>query len=141
MPHRLTRSFPLLASLILLSGCNGSDRELIDVQGKVTYQAKPVAGAVLSFVPSDVGMGVTQRPATAITDSEGVYRLKAYRDEFGMPPGTYRVSVLCYEGSMAAPESVRYLVPKEFSDAETSGLVAEIPQHRSRPLELNFDIP
>lgn len=126
---------------MLLGGCSGGDRELIDVQGKITFQGKPVVGAVLSFVPSDVGMGVTQRPATAITDSEGVYRLKAYRDEFGMPPGTYRVSVLCYEGSMADPESVRYLVPQEYSKAETSGLVAEIPQHRSRPFELNFAIP
>jgi hypothetical protein len=130
-----------LAALLLVAGCGGSDRELIDVQGRVTYQGNPVAGAVLGFSPTDVAMGGTQRPATAITDDEGIYRLKAFRDEFGMPPGTYRVSVLCYEGSMAEPETVRYIVPQEFSDAETSGLVAEIPESRSRPLELNFDIP
>jgi hypothetical protein len=128
-------------SLTLIVGCGGSDRELVDVQGRVTYQGKPVAKAVLGFSPTEVSMGASQRPATAITGDDGIYRLKAFRDQFGMPPGDYRVSVLCYEGSMAEPATVRYLVPKKYSDADTSGLVAQVPQERKGTLEINFDIP
>jgi len=122
-------------------GCGGSDRELVDVQGRVTYQGKPMAGALLGFTPTEVGMGASQRPATAVTGEDGVYRLKAYRGEFGMPPGRYRVSVLCYEGSMAEPETVRYLIPKKYSNADTSGLTADVPQERTGTLELDFEIP
>lgn len=143
-PHRLWHlplSVSLAAGLWAMAGCGGSDRDLIDVQGRVTYKGQPVARAILGFSPVDVRIGASQRPATAITDDQGIYRLKAYRDEFGMPPGTYRVSILCYEGSMAEPETVRYVVPKEYSDAETSGLTAEIPPAYARPLTLDFHLP
>lgn len=139
-PRFLTALAPALF-LIMISGCGDTGRELIDVQGRVTYQGQPVVRAVLGFSPVDVGIGGSQRPAVAITDEDGVYRLKAFRGEFGMPPGSYRVSILCYEGSMAEPETVRYLVPKKYSDTTTSGLTAEIPPYSERPLELDFNLP
>lgn len=144
MAIRCPRFLAALAAapfLITIAGCGDAGRELIDVQGRVTHQGQPVVHAVLGFSPVDVGIGVSQRPAVAITDNDGVYRLKAYRGEFGMPPGTYRVSILCYEGSMAEPETVRYLVPKKYSDTTTSGLTAEIPPQSERPLEIDFNLP
>jgi hypothetical protein len=85
-------------------------------------------------------MGATQRPATAVLEADGTYRLKAFRSRFGMPPGDYAVTVLSYEGSMLDPASLKYLVPKKFSESKSSGLVANVPDKHSGTLELNFEM-
>ena len=126
---------------LLQLGCQSDEQAVVEVQGRVTYQGQPVSTGTISFSPkSATGMGSAQRPATAVLDANGAYRLKAFRSRFGMPPGEYAVSVLSYEGSMLDQSSVKYLVPKKFSEGGTSGLLAEVPESHSGPLELNFDI-
>jgi len=121
-------------------GCQSNEPEVVEVQGRVTYQGQPVTTGTISFSPQTVDMGAPQRPATAVLDADGSYRLKAFRSRFGMPPGEYAVSVLSYEGSMLEPKTVKYLIPKKFSVSGTSGLVATVPDDHAGILELNFDI-
>ncbi|WP_425401014.1 carboxypeptidase-like regulatory domain-containing protein [Aeoliella sp.] len=123
-----------------LPGCGKQDRGLTYVEGRVTYNGSPVTGATVRFTPESVSIGTGQRPATSITDSDGCYRVKAYRDQAGMPPGDYLVSVMWYEGSMADPESVRHLIPEKYNDARTSGLTASVPKEIRGAVKLNFDL-
>jgi hypothetical protein len=125
---------------LAIFGCQNGEKDVVDVQGCVTYQGRPVSIGTMSFSPKSIAVGASQRPATAVLDAEGTYRLKAFRSQFGMPPGDYLVSVLSYEGSMLDPTTVKYLVPKKFSDSGTSGLVATVPESHSGTLKIDFDI-
>lgn len=129
-------TFLLLPSI----GCQNDDPEVVDVQGRVTYQGQPVSAGTIRFAPQIAEVGSTQRPATAVLDTDGTYRLKAFRSRFGMPPGEYLVSVLSYEGSMMDPKTVKYLVPKKFAESHSSGLTATVPEGHSGPMKLDFDI-
>lgn len=122
-----------------LLGC-GSEKEVVDVQGRVTYQGQPVSTGTISFSPKSISQGASQRPATAALETDGTYRLKAYRNQFGMPPGEYVVSVLSYEGSVMEPSKLKYLVPKKYSEGGTSGLIATVPESHAGTLNLDFDI-
>ena len=122
-------------------GCQSNEQNVMEVQGRVNYQGQPVSTGTISFSPKSAAVGTAQRPATAVLEPNGTYRLKAFRSRFGMPPGEYAVSVLSYEGSMMEKEKIKYLVPKKYSDTLTSGLTATVPNDQSGTLEVNFDIP
>jgi hypothetical protein len=129
------------AVTLAMFGCNGSQENVVDVRGRVTYKGQPVTTGTVRFTPTHMAMGeASSRPVTAVLDGDGSYRMKAYRSRFGMSPGDYAVSILSYEGSMMEPEKVKYIVPKKYADTRTSGLTATIPQDQSGSLELNFDI-
>jgi hypothetical protein len=138
--HR--RHLTICAAITLAAiGCNNSQEDVVDVRGRVTYKGQPVTTGTVRFTPTQVAMGeASSRPVTAVLDSDGAYRMKAFRSRFGMSPGDYAVSILSFEGSMMEPETVKYLVPKKYSDTRTSGLTATVPVDQSGTLELNFDI-
>lgn len=137
----LARLVPLLVLIVPLTGCKGDAPEVVDVRGRVTYKGQPVTSGTIRFTPTLVEVGnAKSRPVTAVLDSDGTYRLKSFRTRFGMAPGDYAVSILSYEGSMLAPNTVRYLVPKQYAETRTSGLKASIPDSHTGVLELNFDV-
>src|SRR5437867_1191633 len=72
----------------LAAGCQrGGIAGTVPVVGKITYKGQPVADATVTFI----GEG-DARPAVAITDAAGVYRLKTL-DTAGAMPGKYTVLV------------------------------------------------
>src|SRR5436190_2913949 len=75
---------------IVLTGCSNSSRPATyRVTGTVTMQGKPVAAAVITFVPtSNEGQA-----ASAITDADGKYALTTWQAGHGARPGEYRVKV------------------------------------------------
>src|SRR5260370_23138369 len=74
----------LVGCLVLaLAGCGGPE----PVQGKVTMNGKPAAGATVVFIPEGGGP-----EAGAQTDEEGNFRLTGTKTE-GITPGVYRVTV------------------------------------------------
>ncbi len=77
----------ILLSAIMLSvaGCGGSN--LTPVTGTVTLDGKPVANAVVTFVPD--GAGVT---CAGSTDSNGKYTLGCQHGA-GAPAGAYSVKI------------------------------------------------
>lgn len=89
--------FLLAISFTTFAGCaDGGMPGLYPVTGKLTYEGEPVDGATISFV----GRG-TERPATAISKSDGTYDLFML-DSRGAMPGNYNVVVTKME---APPES------------------------------------
>jgi hypothetical protein len=133
---------------IVLTGCSNSSRPpTYPVTGTVTLQGKPVAGAVVTFVPT----GTEGAAASAITDSEGKYALTTWEAGDGARPGEYGVKVskqelaavdpakmvqnlsieeeqkIYVESKKPAPPAKR-LIPSKFENEETSGLVHKVEQ-------------
>jgi len=68
---------------LALAGCGGP----VPVEGKVTMNGKPLAGATVVFIPVNGGP-----EAGAQTDEEGNFHLTGTKTE-GISPGEYRVTV------------------------------------------------
>jgi hypothetical protein len=69
-------------AIFLLSGCG--DAKAVKIQGDVTLDSKPLAGATVTFVPFNEKEG---RAAAGRTESDGSFQLMAL-------PGQYRVTVV-----------------------------------------------
>jgi hypothetical protein len=145
-------SHPVLSILVtagfILTGCSNSSRPpTYPVTGAVTFQGKPVAGAVITFVPA----GDDGEAASAIADSEGKYALTTWEAGDGARPGEYRVKVSAqeqaavdpsklvrnlsseeeqkiYVESKKAPPPAKRLIPSKFENEETSGLTHKVEQ-------------
>ncbi|MBL8818923.1 MAG: carboxypeptidase regulatory-like domain-containing protein [Planctomyces sp.] len=72
----------LLAGMVGLTGCGGSDRPpLGQVTGTVTLDGQPLVGVNIIFSPDD------GRAAAATTDAEGKYELQYLADAKGCKVG------------------------------------------------------
>jgi hypothetical protein len=114
---------------------------------------KPLAGAVVTFVPSS-NEGAA---ASAITESDGKYALTTWQAGDGARPGEYRVKVSKQEETAVDPSKMvrnvpleedqkyvenmkprppaKIVVPSKYLDESTSGLSHTVPQGSS-----TFDI-
>jgi hypothetical protein len=108
------RKIILLLSVLLLpaaAGCSGSNgpapREIVPVQGTLTYRGLPVTEAQLTFRGDD-----PSEPGIAVTDSSGRFRCMTNDSGEGMPAGEYVVTVSRARGG----------IPEKYSDAELSPL-------------------
>jgi hypothetical protein len=116
--------------LALLLGCSdGSGWP--PVAGVVTLDGQPVCDAGVLFVPLEAGP-----TATATTDAAGRFQLTS-AGKSGAPCGRYRVAISkqeiagnCDAGPMpllpAKNVAVKWLVPRKYSTADTSGLEAAV---------------
>jgi hypothetical protein len=75
------------AVLLAALGCGGKDRP-VPVEGVVTLDGKPIAGAAVVFTPEGRG-----RTASAETREDGSFRLTTFKDGDGAIPGNYKVLV------------------------------------------------
>ena len=122
--------------------------------GTVTWQGKPLAGAVITFVPT----GADGEAASAFTDSEGKYALTTWEAGDGARPGEYRVKVSKQDVAPVDPSKMvrnltieeeqktyvesknprppaKSLIPSKYQDDQTSGLV-----HKVEEKPTTFDI-
>src|SRR3954463_16517520 len=140
---------------IVLTGCSNSSRPpRYPVTGMVTYQGKPLAGAVITFVPT----GADGEAASAFTDADGKYALTTWEAGDGARPGEYRVKVSKQEQQAVDPSKMvknlsieeeqktyveskkprppaKSLIPSKYQDDVTSGLV-----HTVEKKPTTFDI-
>ena len=122
MSRRGSLALPLL--LVLLAGCGGGPT-VVPVTGTVRLKDRPLAHAVVNFIPVGESEG---QGGHGSTDAEGRYVLTGTRGENGIPPGEYKVTIslrLRPDGSLPEPN-----VPPIESDA-TERL---LPQYWDRDL-------
>ena len=100
-----SRSLTLLLAGILcglapvLSGCSKSPIErqpVHPVQGQVTWQGKPLAGALVVLHPKSKE-GPSTYSARGQTDQQGRFQLTTYDSNDGAPLGDYAVTVQYYQ--------------------------------------------
>jgi|688.fasta_scaffold80424_3 hypothetical protein len=96
--------------IVGLSGC-GSDIKLVPVEGKVTLDGSPLAGAEVLFRPKQ------GRPVAGDTDAAGRYRLQYTPERFGALPGPHVVHITTVrEGDEdAASKPPRERVPARYN--------------------------
>jgi hypothetical protein len=130
--------FTAFVALLVISGCGTQkDRWLAArpatalARGEVTFQGKPLDGAVVVFQPMAPG-GIG---ASAVTDFQGKFELSTFPPKSGAVPGRYIVSVM----KTAMPSEV----PGHADDPSPIHAVSLIPEKYAVPTmsELNANIP
>ncbi|HET6423849.1 MAG TPA: hypothetical protein VFG20_09215 [Planctomycetaceae bacterium] len=113
-------------TLSTLIGCGGSDRPpLGKVSGAVTIDGAPLTGVIVAFMPAE------GRPATAVTDDRGLYRLEYTDGVPGAKVGPATVSFFPPTGG-----SPSHAIPAKYSNNSTEFKVEIKPGSNT----FNFDL-
>ena len=111
----------LLLSVAASVGCGGKPAS---VTGLVTVDGKPVDQGTVTYSPSGGGMR-----ASGLIQSDGTYEIKTNRDA-GLEIGMYDVAVVSREVIVTSPDAPpmpgKYIVPKRYGKAKTSGLQFDV---------------
>jgi hypothetical protein len=103
----------ILLTMFMVTGCGPSGPEIARVQGTVTMNDKPLAGAVIMFVP------IGGRPSASETDANGKYVLEFSAGRKGAIPGMNRVEIntarLAYEKDGKNYPAVKESVPAKYN--------------------------
>jgi hypothetical protein len=106
----------------------------VTAKGSITYNAKPLEGAVIVLSPKQSG-GVA---AQAMSDANGNFDLQAFPPDPGAVAGDYNVIITKMstpeqkviqgggDGSVTGPPAVS-LIPKKYGRPDQSKLMANIP--------------
>ena len=122
----------LLLSLLFVTlattGCSRGP-EIVPVSGKVLYNGEPLKFGGVMFQPP------AGQPARGTIQPDGTFVLTTDDSGDGATVGTNRVRVTCYQAQdPSAPASEgeaalgKLLIPKKYSDIDTSGIEIEIPR-------------
>ena len=127
-----------LAAAVLAAalGCHGAGTpETAAVQGKVTYQGKPITQGVILLTPEAGGQA-----AIGEIQADGSFQLTTFKKNDGARPGKYRVAVQPSSSGAAVPgmefAGGKPPIPAKYLDGSTSGLTAEI-----KPGKNTLDLP
>lgn len=148
------RMLPLGLIAVFLSGCGddlGYRFPLQPASGKVLYQSKPVAKAIVRFHPTDAATtkvpdGKTGPPVmlTSETDDNGEFSMSTYVADDGIPAGDYVVTVAMgladseIEGGDGKPSKVDLEAGKIYRYKNTTTLKATVkPGENKFTFELN----
>jgi len=120
-----------VALAVALAGCMRSGPEVVEIEGTVTHNGKPVPNLRIYFVPTD------GRPSWGISDENGHFVLDYDYDLDGAKVGTHTVYVLDESSNIdptaamsgarrpkSSPEIAEIL--KKYGDLSTSPLKVEV---------------
>ena len=138
----------LAAWTTFAAGCSqGGVPGTAPVDGKVTYNGQPVAGATVSFVSEG-----DARMAVGVTNENGIYQLVTL-DTNGAMPGKYTVLVTKTESvpdpgapvsmdeaakNMGKPKDPKKLLPSKYSDPAKTPLKFEVQAGRTNKFDLQL---
>ena len=136
-----------MMAVAVCAGCGERLPETVPVHGTVTWQGKPLTDGRVVLHPKHAGEGAPRRPATALLDDQGRYRVSTFRTGDGAMPGEYYVLVHSYlsEPSHAGADddtlvpAYVWRIPPRHGDPTQCGRVLEVPR-RSRPIEYPIDL-
>jgi hypothetical protein len=128
---------PWLAAISILPwliGCGTNRPETVPLDGTVTLDGKPLAGAGVLLMPERGG-----RPATGTTDEAGHFRLSTFEPGDGALLGKHTVTVIkrvmtgviVGEDGMMGVEApggakTQWITPPRYADPKTSGLAVDV---------------
>jgi hypothetical protein len=126
------------ASVALLAGCGSGNPATYAVTGTVTYQGKPVEGAGVMFMP------FSGRPASSMTDAQGRFALRTFKDGDGAVAGE---NVVCISKMVPAQgdatkdpmfKKMISLLPQRYATPVTSPLKVNVSA--KGPNTFTFDL-
>jgi hypothetical protein len=128
----------IAVSAALLAGCGSGNPATYAVTGTVTYQGKPVEGAGVMFMPS------SGRPASSMTDAQGRFTLRTFKDGDGAVEGE---NVVCISKMVPAQgdatkdpmfRKMISLLPQRYATPVTSPLKVNV--RAQGPNEFNLEL-
>lgn len=139
----ISSRFPVL-SVLLAAGCtSGGGPALTQVSGTVTLDDKPLAGAIVRFLPQGSTEG---HGGFAKTDESGKYTISAQKlNKKGLWPGEYKVFLSRLVGLDGAPlppdakpieTAAKETVPEQYSRAHLTPLKVTVGKDA-----VTYDIP
>lgn len=129
----------LFFCFMFLEGCGGGPR-VVPVQGTVQFEGKPLRYGSVMFQPE------SGQPARGTIQPDGSFVLTTYNKGDGAVVGTHRVRITAYESQNPRASQVaqtelalgRSLIPKRYTDYDTSGIVVEVGADRNEPFLLEL---
>ena len=120
-------------TIVAVSGCSGVKiPPLGQVGGIVTLDGPPLTKGQVQFLP-DSSKGTKGRMAVGIIGTDGRFSLTAFKPGDGALVGFHKVVIICEEdiptfdpNSKVALQPPKSLIPIRYTDANTSGLTAEV---------------
>jgi hypothetical protein len=114
----------LLGTVALASvGCGDSRPKRVPIAGTVVIDGQPLTGGSIMFIhPSS-------RPSSGMIDKTGHFNLSCYEIGDGAVVGKHRVQV-----TACLPindRSNRWIAPKKYADANSSGLEVEVTEPKN----------
>jgi hypothetical protein len=152
--HRLFWPCVALLCLGLAAGC-GADAKpawrptVVPAGGVVRFQGHPLEGALVTFSNAKLGASASGR-----TDAEGKFTLTTFESADGAVPGKNMVSVskvqtpdqvvdkssapMVRNARTGPPRQNRWLIPKRYGNASTSGLTVDVGESGSTDIVLEL---
>jgi len=140
---RKARVSSCLLLLAVAAGCGESLPPTVSVEGKVTWQGKPLTDGTVMFHPVAIPEGSPRRPATCELGPDGTYRLSTFRRQDGVVPGRYAVVIHSYtsQPTLENPDAPWiWRIPERYGDPERSGFEVTIPDDAAGTLRFDFDL-
>lgn len=117
----------------LAAGCGNSGGNLpplVPVTGTITWEGKPLVGAMVLYIPQP---GAPGQGGTARTDADGKYTLTSLvRNEPGIAAGPYKVMISTpamdegYEAKPGDPPFTKVVIPEQYGHREKTILTADV---------------
>jgi hypothetical protein len=135
---RLSMLMLTVIGAALLNGCGSRDPATHAVTGTVIYRGKPVESAGVMFMPNN------GRPASAITDAQGRFTLRTFKDGDGAVEGE---NVVCVSKSIPASgdttkdpmfKRMISLLPERYASPVTSPLKVTVNAKGSNDFNLEL---
>jgi hypothetical protein len=145
MQHRAFAFVWLLAAMLILSvsGCGPRIKrpKTVQADGVVLLDGTPIEDATITFI-ADSG----NYHATATTDKDGKFSLRAFPEKTGAVPGSYKVEVnktiVTGNGTSTGDEpavlNVAFGLPQKYASMVTSGLTGIVPEAGTKDLKLEL---
>jgi hypothetical protein len=131
-------------AVLIQSGCGQPTLSTIPVQGKVTWNGKPLTSGDIAFHPTKLAAGGVDRLAMGRLDSEGNYKLSTVTHGDGVQPGDYAVVIVSRGGAArqidATEGPVASAIPLRYSAVGTTPLTAKIEANATGPLQFDFNL-
>jgi hypothetical protein len=117
----------LTAALVLALGCGG--RKFAPVSGTVTLDGKPLANAVVTFIPvAEQGSIDAGESSTGKTNEKGEFTLRSTTGKNGALVGKHKVSISIQQTKVGESE-------------ERTRTVEVLPKRYNENTELTLDVP
>ena len=128
-------SLGLVLVLLALSACGSRRPALYPVHGKVFFDGRPAAGALVVFHPIRQADPNVPKPSGTVR-GDGSFSLGTFTPDDGAPSGDYNIAIVWrVSPSPAASQKgdVINRLPERYADPQTSQLWAEV---KDKPTEL-----
>ncbi|QDT42605.1 hypothetical protein Pan241w_26910 [Gimesia alba] len=133
MQYLFKRLLFLFVLCLLVTGCTQGPTDtppLARVNGKVMLDGKPLPSGSVQFTP-DKNRGTTGRMALGNINEDGTFELMTIRSGDGAQVGYHLVAIESYASAAFDPnqpvnQAPKSLIPKHYTDPETSELTAEV---------------